>query len=156
MTLRSPSSLSRRSSKRTVSAWTSWSSLTSRSTSVSTISSIGKHPIPVLWIAQPSIEADVLVVFWSHTMSFVLTAALARASAVFCWAPRGQWLESRSCCARQLVSSLDTSNADSVNPRKLKPGACPVQNADDPLGFCSAADSHLAVYPTVDAAKQFW
>ena len=89
-------------------------------------------------------------------MSFVLTATLAGASAVFCWAPRGQWLESRSRCARQLTSSLDTSDADSANPRKLKPGARPVQNADDPLGFCSAADSRLTVYPTVDAAKQFW
>ncbi|KAI1782781.1 phosphatidylserine decarboxylase-domain-containing protein [Ganoderma leucocontextum] len=40
--------------------------------------------------------------------------------------------------------------------RKLRPGMRPVQDADDPLGFCSAADSRLTVYPTVDAAKQFW
>ncbi|EJF56197.1 hypothetical protein DICSQDRAFT_93902 [Dichomitus squalens LYAD-421 SS1] len=40
--------------------------------------------------------------------------------------------------------------------RKLKPGARLVQNADDPLGFCSPADSRVTVYPTVDAAKQFW
>lgn len=40
--------------------------------------------------------------------------------------------------------------------RKLKPGARPVQNADDPKGICSAADSRLTVYPTVDLAKQFW
>ena len=32
----------------------------------------------------------------------------------------------------------------------------PVHNADDPLGFCSAADSRLTVYPTVDAARTFW
>ncbi|KAM5545233.1 hypothetical protein V8D89_001344 [Ganoderma adspersum] len=40
--------------------------------------------------------------------------------------------------------------------RKLRPGMRPVQNADDPLGFCSAADSRLTVYPTVDAARTFW
>ncbi|KAI0628430.1 phosphatidylserine decarboxylase-domain-containing protein [Trametes polyzona] len=40
--------------------------------------------------------------------------------------------------------------------RKLKPGARPVRNANDPAGFCSAADCRLTVYPTVDLAKQFW
>ena len=92
-------------------------------------------------------------------MSFVLTATLAGASAVFCWAPKKpitRKLESRSCCALHPTDSVDISDADSANPRKLKPGARPVQNADDPLGFCSAADSRLTVYPTVDAAKQFW
>ncbi|PIL29520.1 hypothetical protein GSI_08328 [Ganoderma sinense ZZ0214-1] len=40
--------------------------------------------------------------------------------------------------------------------RKLRPGMRPVQHADDPLGFCSAADSRLTVYPTVEAAHTFW
>ncbi|KAF8588159.1 hypothetical protein K439DRAFT_1645594 [Ramaria rubella] len=40
--------------------------------------------------------------------------------------------------------------------RKLKPGARPVQNADDPLGFCSAADSRIIVFETVDSARKFW
>ena len=40
--------------------------------------------------------------------------------------------------------------------RKLKPGVRPVQNADDPSGFCSAADCRLVVYPSVDLAKKFW
>ncbi|KIJ20648.1 hypothetical protein PAXINDRAFT_160190 [Paxillus involutus ATCC 200175] len=40
--------------------------------------------------------------------------------------------------------------------RKLKPGARPVENADDPNGFCSAADCRMVVYPTVDLARKFW
>ncbi|KAF8075020.1 phosphatidylserine decarboxylase-domain-containing protein [Lyophyllum atratum] len=40
--------------------------------------------------------------------------------------------------------------------RKLKPGARPVANPDDPLGVCSAADCRLTVYQTADLAKQFW
>ncbi|KAI0737248.1 phosphatidylserine decarboxylase-domain-containing protein [Daedaleopsis nitida] len=40
--------------------------------------------------------------------------------------------------------------------RKLKPGARPVANADDPTGICSAADSRLTVYPSVSVATQFW
>jgi phosphatidylserine decarboxylase len=40
--------------------------------------------------------------------------------------------------------------------RKLKPNARPVENADDPLAICSAADCRLTVYQTVDLAKQFW
>ncbi|KII87243.1 hypothetical protein PLICRDRAFT_55231 [Plicaturopsis crispa FD-325 SS-3] len=40
--------------------------------------------------------------------------------------------------------------------RKLKDGARPVQNADDPAAFCSAADSRLTVYQTVNLAKEFW
>lgn len=40
--------------------------------------------------------------------------------------------------------------------RKLKPDARPVENADDPAGFCSAADCRLVVYPTVDLARKFW
>ncbi|KAI0764292.1 phosphatidylserine decarboxylase-domain-containing protein [Trametes elegans] len=40
--------------------------------------------------------------------------------------------------------------------RKLKSGVRPVANANDPAAFCSATDSRLTVYPTVDLAKQFW
>ncbi|EIN08718.1 hypothetical protein PUNSTDRAFT_102181 [Punctularia strigosozonata HHB-11173 SS5] len=40
--------------------------------------------------------------------------------------------------------------------RRLKDGARPVQHADDPTAFCSAADCRLTVYNTVDLAKQFW
>ncbi|KAI8978164.1 phosphatidylserine decarboxylase-domain-containing protein [Trametes punicea] len=40
--------------------------------------------------------------------------------------------------------------------RKLKPGVRPVQNASDPAGFCSAADSRLTVFPTLDLARQLW
>ncbi|KAI0073588.1 hypothetical protein K474DRAFT_1649364 [Panus rudis PR-1116 ss-1] len=40
--------------------------------------------------------------------------------------------------------------------RKLKPGARPVQNEDDPATICSAADSRLTVYETVTLAKQYW
>ncbi|EIW79074.1 hypothetical protein CONPUDRAFT_138287 [Coniophora puteana RWD-64-598 SS2] len=40
--------------------------------------------------------------------------------------------------------------------RKMKPDARPVANADDPRGFCSAADCRLVVYPTVDLAQKFW
>ena len=40
--------------------------------------------------------------------------------------------------------------------RKLKPGARPVQNEDNPKNACSAADCRLTVYPTVDLAKEFW
>jgi phosphatidylserine decarboxylase len=32
----------------------------------------------------------------------------------------------------------------------------PVQHEEDPTAFCSAADSRLTVFPTVDLAKQFW
>jgi len=40
--------------------------------------------------------------------------------------------------------------------RKLKPGARPVQNADDPTAFCCCADSRLVVYQTTDLAQEFW
>ncbi|KAJ7876782.1 phosphatidylserine decarboxylase-domain-containing protein [Mycena leptocephala] len=40
--------------------------------------------------------------------------------------------------------------------RKLRPDARPVDNADDPLAICSAADCRLTVYQTVDLAKEFW
>lgn len=40
--------------------------------------------------------------------------------------------------------------------RKLRADVRPVQNAADISGFCSAADSRLTVYPSVDVAKQFW
>ncbi|KAJ7433051.1 phosphatidylserine decarboxylase-domain-containing protein [Mycena galericulata] len=40
--------------------------------------------------------------------------------------------------------------------RKLKPDARPVDNAEDPLAICSAADCRLTVYQTVDLAKEFW
>ncbi|KIJ30811.1 hypothetical protein M422DRAFT_267642 [Sphaerobolus stellatus SS14] len=40
--------------------------------------------------------------------------------------------------------------------RKLKPGARPIQNAEDPHGFCSAADCRLTVFETVDNAREFW
>jgi phosphatidylserine decarboxylase len=40
--------------------------------------------------------------------------------------------------------------------RRLRPDARPVQNADDPNGFCSAADCRLTTYPTVDLAREFW
>ena len=40
--------------------------------------------------------------------------------------------------------------------RKLKPGARPVQNEDDPNNICSAADCRLTVYQSVDLAEQFW
>ncbi|KAK0189157.1 hypothetical protein F5146DRAFT_1205431 [Armillaria mellea] len=40
--------------------------------------------------------------------------------------------------------------------RKLKPDARPVQNAQDPLGICSAADCRLVVYQTFDLAREFW
>ncbi|KAK0203038.1 phosphatidylserine decarboxylase-domain-containing protein [Desarmillaria ectypa] len=40
--------------------------------------------------------------------------------------------------------------------RKLKPDARPVQNAQDPLGICSAADCRLVVYQTFDVAREFW
>ncbi|KAL4078811.1 phosphatidylserine decarboxylase-domain-containing protein [Scleroderma yunnanense] len=40
--------------------------------------------------------------------------------------------------------------------RKLKKDARPVENPDDPKGFCSAADSRLVVYQTVDLAEKFW
>ncbi|KAH8110282.1 phosphatidylserine decarboxylase-domain-containing protein [Phellopilus nigrolimitatus] len=39
--------------------------------------------------------------------------------------------------------------------RKLKPGARPVQNTD-PNAFCSAADSRLTVYQTIEEAQKFW
>lgn len=40
--------------------------------------------------------------------------------------------------------------------RRLKPGARPVQNADDPRTFCAAADSRLVVYQSVSLAQTFW
>ncbi|KAF8556406.1 hypothetical protein OG21DRAFT_1459241, partial [Imleria badia] len=40
--------------------------------------------------------------------------------------------------------------------RKLKLDARPVENVDDPAGFCSAADCRLVVYPTIDLARKFW
>jgi len=40
--------------------------------------------------------------------------------------------------------------------RQLREDARPVQNAEDPSGFCSAADSRLVVYQTVALAQQFW
>uniref|UniRef100_A0A0W0EZ36 phosphatidylserine decarboxylase n=1 Tax=Moniliophthora roreri TaxID=221103 RepID=A0A0W0EZ36_MONRR len=40
--------------------------------------------------------------------------------------------------------------------RRLKAGARPVQNVDDPSGICSAADCRIVVYPTVDLARKFW
>ncbi|TFK71358.1 hypothetical protein BDN72DRAFT_895722 [Pluteus cervinus] len=40
--------------------------------------------------------------------------------------------------------------------RKLKPGARPVHDDEDPLVICSPADCRLAVYPTMDLAKKFW
>ncbi|KAH7926404.1 hypothetical protein BV22DRAFT_1009175 [Leucogyrophana mollusca] len=40
--------------------------------------------------------------------------------------------------------------------RKLRPGARTVENADDPNAFCSAADSRLVVYQTIDLAQKFW
>lgn len=40
--------------------------------------------------------------------------------------------------------------------RRLKQGARPVENADDSRGFCSAADSRLVVYQTVDLGEKFW
>ncbi|KAK1222118.1 hypothetical protein PQX77_015042 [Marasmius sp. AFHP31] len=40
--------------------------------------------------------------------------------------------------------------------RKLKPGARPIQHAEDSLSICSGADCRLVVYPTIDLAKQFW
>ena len=43
-----------------------------------------------------------------------------------------------------------------IYDRKLKPDARPTQDADDPTGICSAADSRLTVYPTIDLAKKFW
>lgn len=44
----------------------------------------------------------------------------------------------------------------SVPASKLKENARPVQNGEDPAGICSAADSRLTVYQTVDLAKKFW
>ena len=52
--------------------------------------------------------------------------------------------------------SIMHGSSDNLVHRKLRPGMRPVHNADDPLGFCSAADSRLTVYPTVDAARTFW
>jgi phosphatidylserine decarboxylase len=40
--------------------------------------------------------------------------------------------------------------------RQLREDARPVQNEDDPFGFCSAADCRLTTYPTVDLARKFW
>jgi phosphatidylserine decarboxylase len=40
--------------------------------------------------------------------------------------------------------------------RKLKDGARPVQNEEDPKQVCSAADCRLTVFESVALAKQFW
>ncbi len=40
--------------------------------------------------------------------------------------------------------------------RKLKDGARPVQNEDDPKTVCSAADCRLTVFESVGLAKQLW
>jgi phosphatidylserine decarboxylase len=40
--------------------------------------------------------------------------------------------------------------------RKLRPGARPIQNAEDEMSICSAADSRLTVYKSVDMAKAIW
>ncbi|KAG5647920.1 hypothetical protein DXG03_007844 [Asterophora parasitica] len=40
--------------------------------------------------------------------------------------------------------------------RKLKADARAVADAEDPFGVCSAADSRLTVYPSVDSATKFW
>lgn len=40
--------------------------------------------------------------------------------------------------------------------RRLKPGARPVENSDNPRGFCCAADCRLVVYQTVSLAEKFW
>ncbi|KIJ65112.1 hypothetical protein HYDPIDRAFT_153053 [Hydnomerulius pinastri MD-312] len=40
--------------------------------------------------------------------------------------------------------------------RKLKADARPVENAEDPNAFCSAADSRLVVYPNVKEATTVW
>ncbi len=40
--------------------------------------------------------------------------------------------------------------------RKLKDGARPIQNEEDPKQVCSAADSRLTVFESVSLAKQFW
>jgi phosphatidylserine decarboxylase len=48
------------------------------------------------------------------------------------------------------------ANFNDFFSRKLKPGARPVQDIDNPRGICSAADSRLTVYPTVDLACKFW
>ncbi|KAI0698236.1 phosphatidylserine decarboxylase-domain-containing protein [Cytidiella melzeri] len=40
--------------------------------------------------------------------------------------------------------------------RKLKDGARPVQNEEDPKQVCSAADCRLTVFQNVTFAKQFW
>ncbi|KAL4074236.1 phosphatidylserine decarboxylase-domain-containing protein [Scleroderma citrinum] len=40
--------------------------------------------------------------------------------------------------------------------RRLKPGVRPVQNMDNPKGFCSMADCRLVVYQTIDLAEKFW
>ena len=57
---------------------------------------------------------------------------------------------------RLLDTSITYGSSNHLEHRKLRPGMRPVQNADDPLGFCSAADSRLTVYPTVEAARTFW
>lgn len=43
-----------------------------------------------------------------------------------------------------------------VLDRKLKLDARPIQNLSNPAGLCSAADSRLTVYESVDLAKKFW
>ncbi|KAF5316494.1 hypothetical protein D9619_006360 [Psilocybe cf. subviscida] len=40
--------------------------------------------------------------------------------------------------------------------RKIRADARPVENADDELGICSAADCRLTVFTSVDTAKAFW
>ncbi|KAF8512042.1 phosphatidylserine decarboxylase-domain-containing protein [Gautieria morchelliformis] len=40
--------------------------------------------------------------------------------------------------------------------RKLKPDARPVENADNPSGFCSAADCRITVFENMVDACEFW
>jgi phosphatidylserine decarboxylase len=53
----------------------------------------------------------------------------------------------------------DLSHYKSFNEffyRQLREDARPIQNADDPDGFCSAADCRLTVYQTCELAREFW
>ncbi|KAF8892037.1 phosphatidylserine decarboxylase-domain-containing protein [Infundibulicybe gibba] len=40
--------------------------------------------------------------------------------------------------------------------RKLRAGVRPVEDLDNPLGICSAADCRLTVYQSVDLAREYW
>ncbi|KAH7913058.1 phosphatidylserine decarboxylase-domain-containing protein [Hygrophoropsis aurantiaca] len=58
-----------------------------------------------------------------------------------------------------LETSVTPQNYPTFNSffyRRLRPGARIVENVDDPNAFCSAADSRLVVYPTIDLAQKFW